>query len=105
MHTWGGIVEPILLCGPEMGTALGPWNELKNAIQRNDPKKLVKPLKKAEQGGANTWHGGPHRQFGITAILCEGGGGLHTKRDNLESGIALIKGIAEYYKGVKPDRQ
>jgi len=105
IHTWSGIVEPILIAGPEMGTALGPWTDLRDAIRRNDPQGLVKPLKTQKQGGATTWHGGPHRQFGISAVLCEGGGGLHTQQENLDSGKALIRGIAEYYQGTKPGKE
>jgi hypothetical protein len=102
MHTWGGIVEPLLLAGPEMGTVLEPWTKLRDAIEKHDPKRLVKPLKTQEQGGGTTWHGGPHRQFGVSAVLCEGGGDLYTKQENLDSGEALIKGITEYYAGTKP---
>ena len=101
MHTWGGIVEPLLLPGPEMGKMLGPWTELRDCIMRNDPDGLVKPLNTREKSGANQWHGGPHRQFGVTAVLCEGAGGLYTKQENCKSGTALIKGIAEYYRGTR----
>jgi pimeloyl-ACP methyl ester carboxylesterase len=63
---------------------------------------FVTSLKIREEGRTNTWHGGPHSQFGVTAVLCEGAGGLHTKQENLDSGVALIRGIAAYYKGTKP---
>jgi len=103
MHTWGGIVEPLIRPGPEMGTTLGPWTGLRDAIIANDPKKLVKPLKvRTNAINGTTWTGGPHKQFGITVVLCEGAGSLDTKQQNIESGEALIKGIAEYYKGTRP---
>lgn len=102
MHTWGGIVEPILIPGPEMGTSLGPWTELRDAIARHDPKKLIKPLKAQERRGNTTyWTDGPHKQFGITAVLCEGAGAIYTKEANLASGAVLIHALADYYKGTR----
>ena len=102
MHTWQGIVEPICTPGPEMGTTVAPWTELKEIILRNDPKQLIKPLKTRDKEGASTyWTSGPHQQFGITVFLCEGAGGFYTKQKNLDSGVVLIKSIMEYYKGAK----
>jgi len=100
MHTWGGIVEPILLPGPEMAGELAPWTGLKEIMIRNDPKELVKPLKTAKEPGNNTtqWNNGPHLQFGITTVLCEGAGSFTTKQENLDSGVVLMKSIAEYYR-------
>jgi len=51
--------------------------------------------------GSTTWTGGPHSQFGITAILCEGAGALFTKEENVESGKVIIKAVADYYSGNK----
>ena len=103
MHTWGGIVEPILTPGPEIGTTLGPWEKFKEIMQHNDPQGLVKPLKVRDGGGGSTtWSGGPHKQFGITAVLCEGAGTWTSKQKDLDAGVALIKSIAEYYRGTKP---
>jgi hypothetical protein len=100
MHTWGGIVEPILLAGPEMGGTLGPWTDLKEIIIQNDPAKLVKPLKTANKpNSATQWNNGPHVQFGITTVLCEGAGSFTTKQENLDSGVVLMKSIAAYYEG------
>jgi hypothetical protein len=102
MHTWGGIVEPICIPGPEMGTTVGPWTDLKDIIQRNDPEKLIKLLKTRDTPSHGTyWTDGPHQQFGITAFLCEGAGSFYTREENLDSGEVLIKSIVEYYKGVK----
>lgn len=102
MHTWGGVVEPILLPGPEMGAALGPWTELKQTIINNDPQGLIKPLKTAAKPGNTTyWNNGPHVQFAITTVLCEGAGSFISKRQNLDSGAVLMKSIAEYYKGTR----
>ncbi|MBM4019106.1 MAG: carboxypeptidase family protein [Planctomycetes bacterium] len=107
MHTWGGIVEPICQPGPEMDAKVGPWTDLRDAIVRNDraASPLIKPLKLATGGGSNTWSGGPHKQFGVTAFLCEGGGSIYTKEENLRSGAILMKGLAEYYKGTKEDKR
>lgn len=103
MHTWGGVVEPILLPGPEMGTTLGPWTELRDAIAANDPQSLVKTLAVSKGKDASTlWDAGIHAQFGISAVLCEGAGIIDTKEQNLASGEALMEGIAQYYRGVKP---
>ncbi|HUT34862.1 MAG TPA: M14 family zinc carboxypeptidase [Planctomycetota bacterium] len=102
MHTWGGIVEPVLLAGPEMGARLGPWTGLRDAVERHDPKNLVKPLKLDTKPSPTTyWTEGPHKQFGITTVLCEGGGAIYTRDRNKESGVVLIQGIAEYYKGTR----
>ena len=98
MHTWGGIVEPILLPGPEMGARLGPWTDFKEIILKNDPHGLVKPLKTYPKPGDTAyWNNGPHVQFGITTVLCEGAGQFTTKQQNLDSGVVLMKSIAEYY--------
>ena len=42
MHTWGGIVEPIMLPGPEMGTVLPAWTKLRDIIKQNDRDQLVR---------------------------------------------------------------
>ncbi len=103
MHTWGGIVEPLISPGPEMAADLGPWQRLKQIMQRHDPSGLVKPLKTRDKpDGATTWSGGPHRQFGITTVLCEGAGTWQSKQKDLDAGVVLIKAVAEYYRGAKP---
>lgn len=66
------------------------------------PDTLINPLAVREGMpgyGSVSWTEGPHEQFGITAILCEGAGAFYTKEKNLESGEVLIKSIAEYYQG------
>lgn len=102
MHTWQGIVEPLLREGPEMGSVLEPWTEFRDILKQNDPDTLIKPLAVREGMpgyGSVSWTEGPHEQFGITAILCEGAGAFYTKEKNIESGEVLIKSIAEYYQG------
>jgi len=102
MHTWGGIVEPLLHPGPEIGTALGPWTDLRDALERHDGQDLVKPLRvNTKKPTLTYWTHGPHRQFGVTAVLCEGAGAIDTKQENLDSGVVLMKGLAEYYRGTK----
>jgi len=106
MHTWGGPVEPILLLGPEIGSAIGPWEGFKEILIKNDPKKLVEPLKAKEKpDGGNQWNAGPHIQFGITNVLCEGSGDWTSKQDCLDAGAVLMKSSAEYYKGTKASAQ
>jgi hypothetical protein len=104
MHTWGGPVEPILVPGPEVGSTVGPWEEFKELLLKNDPKKLVEPLKtRAKPKGAKTtWNEGPHVQFGISNVLCEGSGDWTSKEDCLEAGAVLMKSISEYYRDTKP---
>jgi hypothetical protein len=104
MHTWGGIVEPLLRPGPEIGTKLGSWTEWRETMRRMDRLGLIKLLQTREQApayGPTSWSDGPHAQFGITAILCEGGAVLQTKQLNMDSGVALIRSIAEYYEGTR----
>lgn len=100
MHTWQGMVESILIPGPEMGTKAGPWTAFRDIILANDPKLLIEPLRvqdyNAEKG--SHWHQGAHGQFGISAILCEGAGGIFTKEENLETGRILMRSISEYYR-------
>jgi len=107
MHTWAGIVEPLLQPGPEMGGALGPWTDLAERIKGNDPQGLIKPLKVrqfAKPGAEDTTHCsiGIHKQFGITTVLCEGAGGFYTQQENLDSGTVLMRALAEYYRGTRP---
>lgn len=101
MHTWQGRVEPLIRPGPEMGGKLGSWTELKKKIQENDAQNLIEPLEERSRPpsfGWISWSGGPHKQFGITGVLCEGGGNLYTKQENIDSGVSLVKSIAEFYK-------
>ncbi len=102
MHTWGGIVEPICIPGPEMGKEVGSWEKLKEILIKNDTQNLIKPLKTdTDEGNLTYWTDGPHRQFGVTTFLCEGAGALYTKQENLDSGVVIIKSLMEYYKGTK----
>lgn len=102
MHTWGGPVEPILLPGPEIGSTVGPWKDFKAILVRNASETLIEPLKTREKpGNSNHWNNGPHIQFGITNVLCEGSGGWTDKQKNLDAGAALMKSIADYYRGIR----
>src|SRR5690606_37766839 len=73
-HTWGGLVEPLLYFVED--ERLPPWTEWKNILLELDEDKLIKPLavREASPYGAVSWEYGPHVQFNITTILCEGGG-------------------------------
>jgi hypothetical protein len=101
MHTWGGLVDPILTPGPEIGTALGPKEQFREILAKHDRHHLVKPLSFRPDQGATTWSAGPGRQFKISAVLCEGAGAIFTKQENLDSGEAIIAAIAEYYHGLR----
>ncbi|MEX2639148.1 MAG: M14 family zinc carboxypeptidase [Balneolales bacterium] len=100
MHTWQGLVEPLLREGPEMGTVLGPWTEFRDLLQQNDPDTLIKTLAVRDGGmgyGPVSWTDGPHHQFGLTAILCEGAGSHYTREENITAGVSIIKSMSEYY--------
>lgn len=105
MHTWQGIVEPLLRRGPEFGTVLGSWTGFRDIMEANDPDSLIKPLALREgesRIGPVSWTEGPAKQFGITAVLCEGGSTLYTREENRESGRILIESIAAFYRGTRP---
>lgn len=101
MHTWGGLVDPILTPGPEFRGPLGAKEKFRDLVAQNDPKKLVRPLHFSAGDGVTTWSGGPYKQFGISAVLCEGAAVIFTKQDNMDSGVPLIKAIDQYYRGTR----
>ena len=103
MHTWGGIVEPILYAGPEMDSER-PWTLLRDILKQNDTEGLVKTLAAKESGPQDDrtwWTHGPHQQFGFTTVLCEGAGAIYTKEQNLASGSVIMRSLAEYYSGTR----
>jgi hypothetical protein len=88
--------------GPEVGDKVADWTKFRDIIRSNDPDTLIEPLdvRKGEPGyGYVSWSAGPHKQFGVTSVLCEGAGSIYTKSDNLRTGEILMRSIAEYYKG------
>ena len=112
IHTWPGIVEPRITPGPEFGAAnsppngdgLGDWTKLREVMLKTDRLGLIEPLTQTagSQYGNTSWTDGPHAQFGITAILCEGGAVLQTRQLNEASGVAIIKALGEFYTGLRP---
>jgi zinc carboxypeptidase len=104
IHTWGGTVDPRIIPGPELGKAVGSWTKFAALMDQKDPEGLVKEMElwpcKKDKG--NQWTEGTHLQFGITSVLCEGAGTLYTKKENVDSGVVLMKTIAAHYKGLKP---
>jgi hypothetical protein len=104
MHTWEGEkVEPLLRPGADMGTTLGPWTDLRDIIARHDTRSNFKPLVVLTSALQPThWTSGTHKQFGISAICCEGAANLYTKEENLHTGKVLMQSVAEYYRGTKP---
>jgi hypothetical protein len=103
IHTWSGIVEPQLIPGPELNGPLGTWTDLRDVLSKHDRLGLIEPITLAKVGqyGNRTWTDGPHAQFGITAMLCEGGAVLQTRQLNAASGVAIIKALGEFYRGIK----
>lgn len=119
MHTWTGIVEPLVIPGPEMtADRLGDWTVLAEIMARHDRDsvlidadglatrqgqggRLVKPLKTQPAKTSVMWTDGPHMQFGITCVLCEGGSHAKTKELNQAGGHVIVRSLAEYYSGEK----
>jgi hypothetical protein len=103
IHTWSGIVEPQILPGPELRGGPGEWTGLRDAIANADRLGLIEPLALAKVGQYEntTWTDGPHSQFGITAVLCEGGAVLQTRQLNEASGVAIIQALGTFYRGLK----
>lgn len=98
-HTWGGKVDILYTEGKEIGTGTGPIADLDKILQRNDTANLVNPILGKEKGDRTKWSLGPHDQFGITAFLCEGSGGIRTIDENKQSGAVIIKSLSEFYTG------
>lgn len=105
MHTWQGIVEPIIRgAGPEFGSRLGDWKELRDTIEALDTGDLIKPLTlKAVPNEELLWSAAPHVQFGITTVLVEGASVHYQKEQNLEAGRVLVKAITQFYRGLRVD--
>jgi hypothetical protein len=103
IHTWSGIVEPQVITGPELRAPLGEWTALRAALTRADRLGLIEPMARVDAGQYEntTWTDGPHAQFGITAVLCEGGAVLQTRQLNEASGAAIIQALGAFYSGVK----
>ncbi len=104
IHTWSGIVEPQLIPGPELQPGgLGEWTALRATLATHDRLGLIEPITLAKEGqyANTTWTDGPHAQFGITAMLCEGGAVLQTRQLNEASGAAIIKALGAFYLGLR----
>lgn len=106
MHTWQGIVEPLLCAlGPEFQEDPDSWQRLRDAIAAHDHQKLIKPLAVRETISDQTaWNRGPNVQFGVSTFLVEGAGSILTLEENRQTGIALIRGMTDFYSGIKPPR-
>jgi len=104
IHTWSGIVEPQILPGPELAAPIGEWTALRAALTKADRLGLIEALTLAKVGQYEntTWTDGPHSQFGITAILCEGGAVLQTRHLNEASGVAIVQALGDFYTGLRP---
>lgn len=97
-HTWQGPVEPLMHYVEDK--RLPPWTEWRDALLELDEENLIRPLaliESEESYGALTWEYGPHLQFNITTILCEGGGAIYTKEDNMKSGKILMESLGKFY--------
>jgi hypothetical protein len=100
MHTWEERdADPHVRPGPEMGTIVGPWTEMRDIIEANDTGNEISTLVNlGENNLAPThWMSGTHIQFGVSAFLVEGNSGLYTKEENMHVGEVLMKSIGEFY--------
>jgi hypothetical protein len=102
-HTASGPVIPMLFAGSEIGKVTAPWTEWRDILKILAPDTLIVPmvLQPTPSYGGVSWEFGPHLQFGITSVLCESGGSLYTKEENLRSGEVLIESLALFYKGIR----
>lgn len=95
-----------IIKGPEGDNdkMLGPWKGLPEAIKRADKLDLLKPpnLSGPVEAKATYWNAAVNLQFGITNVLVEGGQDFDSAEKNMAAGEAIIRGVAEFYKGVKP---
>jgi hypothetical protein len=104
IHTWGGKTDPRIIAGPEMTEeGLGLWTKFRDLMEKHDVNDVVRTLEEwpLKESSIKQWTEGTHTQFGITTILCEGGGALYTKEENVESGEVIMKAIADYYSGTR----
>ncbi|MFW5922774.1 MAG: M14 family zinc carboxypeptidase [Planctomycetota bacterium] len=99
-HTWGGIVEPLIVPSPTTESNYGRWQDLRDLILSADVNGRVKPLRRRKPSShEGSWTAGPHEQFGVTAVLCEGGGSHFLEKECRQAGEALMQGLAHYCTG------
>lgn len=99
-HTWGGIVDPLLYFIEDK--RLPSWTKWKDILLELDGSTLINPLALRESKPSSTsWENGAHIQFNITTVLCEGGGDIYTKDENIKSGKILMQSIDRYFEGSK----
>ncbi len=103
MHTWPGIVEPIMDgLGPEFGRQVGDFEALAAAFREHGSPERIKPLRNREQPGMpTTWNGGPRRRYGITTALIEGGGDPAVLDEHRLAGAELMRIIAAFWRGTR----
>lgn len=99
MHTWPDEAQPFMHPGPEVGTRIGPWTDLRDLLERLDVNHLINPLiaDDKKMGTTNAWHRGPFEQYGITNYVCEGSDFWTDKTPSLEVGRIFMQAMAEYY--------
>ncbi len=105
MHTWPGIVEPVMDgLGPEFGHQLGDFEALAASFVAHASPSRVKQLSNREIPGMPvSWNGGPRRRYGITTALIEGGGEPPLLDEHLATGAELMRVIASFWKGLRSD--
>ncbi len=96
MHTWQGLIEPLIDPAESTETRYGSWEILRDAIVAADTRELIKPLRVRPSKFPTSWTGGPREQFGVSAILCEGVGLNNKQADCLDAGRAIMQGLAHY---------
>lgn len=103
MHTWPGIVEPIMDgLGPEFGRQVGNFEALAASFREHTSPSRLKPLRNRETPGLPvTWNGGPRRRYGITTALIEGGGNPPQLDEHPAAGAELMHVIASFWHGLR----
>jgi hypothetical protein len=103
LHTWPGIVEPIMDgLGPEFDRGLGDFESLAACFRQHTSPHRIKPLRHRDQPGLPvTWNGGPRRRYGITTVLVEGGGDPPVLDEHLAAGAELMRVIAAFWPGLR----
>lgn len=102
MHTWQGRLDVMMTAGPEIGRTLPAQERFAEIIQKNDTHKVVNSVKFTELDLPGSWNQGVRKRLGITSVLCEGGGGIRTRAENVASGVMFMQSLRELYGGTKP---
>lgn len=104
MHTWPGIVEPIMDgLGPEFNLGLGDFESLAACFRAQTSPTRIKPVANREPEMPSTRNGGPRRRYGFNTVLVEGGGEPDQLSEHLAAGAELMRVISTFWRGLRTD--